>query len=1244
MFGAKRGKSTASVDAKIQALRVQTSAYGQPIKIVYGTQRISDVLLDFDDFIATAHVSQQTQGGKGGPSAQTNTTTTYTYSVAFIGALCEGPIAAILDVWDTKGHFPVQTSSYTAVVPGGLTITVPQAANFTLDIGATRADAFSIPVDDYGDFIRGHHTFVGTQQTPLTLVGSAPAAGQYSQAAGVYTFNVAELGQTITIKYVYSTPTASGNGQPLGQLGLTLFKGARPATAWTYMTTRHPSKALAYSGLANVANSSMDCGSSGTLPNLSFEVVGLLPFAGQKDCNPKSILVDMLTSTLYGLGWSASKIGDLTQWSNYCVASGTFLSLAIESQSSVTELVQELLDATNSAAFWSQGKLKIMPYGDSTLVGNGVTYSPATTPIYDLTDDDFQADSAAPVKIIRGTVADAFNDISIEWVNRANAYNPEIMPAHDQASIEAFGKRTKEPLALHCIADKAVAQTAIDAMLKRSVYIRNKYQFKLSWKYFLLEPMDLVTLTDAALGLNKTPVRITSITEDDTGILTFEAEEFPFGTATATLYPKQDATSAAPNQMIDGGAVNTPIIFEPPQRVCKNNANEIWLGVSGADLVNWGGASVWVSPDNTTYKNVGRIYGAARMGATSTSLPLALDPDTVNTLQLDFGISNGQLITATQQDADNYRDLILIEKELMSYKTSNLVSGHIYDATYLRRGLFGTSRAAHLSGVSALRCDDAVFVLNYDPAWVGKKIYVKLTSFNQYGLAEQSLASATAYQYTIQGPTAISGTQSYDFLIHTGTSSGAGDSFRKISSQSYVIQSGDFLEYDIYCDPNNPECREGIEFDYGGSPLSFRLSGILDQNGIASTTDIATQAKGQFYHRKFPLSTLAGQTINGWATFIGEVIGTGAGGVAAGLYKHSIANVKVTNGGVASRIVFDGSNPLTAEAPVYFAAETNWSGSLVYSSHVYPRGYDLGGDGVIKAGSTAPSWTGAVSFTTTTTSVTFSFTNIVIHRSNNTSVPLATQSFAITGLTANTQYYFYPYFDEPTMTIKFVANADVAGAVGTGAGAFAYTAKTSRQAAFQSLQTHVPLSNGAINAPTPSAGTGGGSGGGDGLCLHADSLVETQRGVVKLIDAREGDSLRTRPYHPDYAPEETRTMTLLVQKTVLEQNVFVRVKLSDGNSIRPTPTHRCTVLRDDVEVRVPAQELTLSDMFITRRGIAFITSITVERKRSGLIWKLIYWLTRKKWLKVAVTCHPEHTFFAGDVAPDALSHNMNPGS
>src|SRR5258707_14422778 len=58
-------------------------------------------------------------------------------------------------------------------------------------------------------------------------------------------------------------------------------------------------------------------------------------------------------------------------------------------------------------------------------------------------------------------------------------------------------------------------------------YVRNTYKFKLGWKYVLLEPMDIVLLTDATLGLAGAAVRITAIAEDDNGELTVTAEEIP---------------------------------------------------------------------------------------------------------------------------------------------------------------------------------------------------------------------------------------------------------------------------------------------------------------------------------------------------------------------------------------------------------------------------------------------------------------------------------------------------------------------------------------------------------------------------------------------------------------------------------------------------------------------------------------------------------------------------------------------
>ena len=129
-------------------------------------------------------------------------------------------------------------------------------------------------------------------------------------------------------------------------------------------------------------------------------------------------------------------------------------------------------------------------------------------------------------------------------------------------------------------------------MLQRSVYIRNTYKFRLSWEYCLLDPMDLVTVTDATLGLAKAPVRITEIEEDENGFLQITAEEFPAGAATATLYATQAVANNPLNRNAPAPAVNAPILFEPTDELAGGLA--IWAAVCGAGA-NWGGCDVWVA-------------------------------------------------------------------------------------------------------------------------------------------------------------------------------------------------------------------------------------------------------------------------------------------------------------------------------------------------------------------------------------------------------------------------------------------------------------------------------------------------------------------------------------------------------------------------------------------------------------------------------------------------------------------------
>ncbi|MBV9146025.1 MAG: phage tail protein, partial [Acidobacteria bacterium] len=646
------------------------------------------------------------------------------------------------------------TENYT-VPGGGGSYQVTQHANYFTHYGVARADSYSVGANDYGS--DGPVTLSGTQKTPMTQVGSAPAAGQFSvnTSTATFTFGAADAGKTVTITYVYSVPNSNSNGQPLQMLSLTLFTGARPQSPWSYLTSNHAGQDLGYNGIAYVAASSMDLGSSGSLPNYSFEILGLLPFGGGiTDAEPGAIVNDLLTNPFYGVGWSSGLIGDYSNFSNYCKANGLFFSPVFDAQQDAASQIDDLIDLANGAAIWSEGVVKIKSYGDTSTVGNGATFTPNTTPVYDLNDSSFISKGKAdPVQIVRKSRADTFNNVKIEFVNRANSYNVEIAEDKDDANISLYGLKADNPRQAHAITDATVAKKVANIKRLRSVYIDggNAYKFTLGWQYILLEPMDLVTITDSNLGLNKHPVRITSIKENDIGELDFEAEDFPWGTANPTAYPYVGGGGFAPNQQADPGAVNTPIIFEANDRLSESGNYELWLGVSGASS-NYGGCHVWLSTDNSTFVRIGTIHGSARMGTLTATLASAADPDTSDTLSVDLTESFGALSSGSAADCDNYRTLCYVDGEYISYQIAMLTSAYHYNlATRLRRGVFGTKISSHSSGSAFLRLDDAVFIYQPDPTLVGQTLYFKFTSFNKFELMEQSLANATSYSFSFNG-------------------------------------------------------------------------------------------------------------------------------------------------------------------------------------------------------------------------------------------------------------------------------------------------------------------------------------------------------------------------------------------------------------------------------------------------------------------------------------------------------------
>lgn len=537
--------------------------------------------------------------------------------------------------------------------------------------------------------------------------------------------------------------------ESLSQLRLNLAKGGDEQPTWTHLQQpKHQAQAINYSGTAYIYSPNYELTKSAQIYSHNFEVIGKMGYSSSiPDANPSEIIRDMLTNQNYGCGFPVENLGDTSVYGVYCRAAGIFLSPVYSEQTEAQQNISELLEQTNSAAVFSQGRLKIVPYGDVKLSGNGAAYVPNLTPVYDLTDDDFIVSGAEdPLRVERKTNADAYNQIQVEYLDRANDYNIAVAEVKDQANIEQYGLRPKDAVKMHGICDAKVANHVAQLLLQRALYVRNEYEFKLGWKYCLLEPMDLVTLTDEGLGLDKTPVRIIEIEEDEEGVLTVKAEDFPMGAATATAYPTQPSLGYSADYNKSPGNAHAPVVFEAPLQLTGGEP-QIWMATAGGDM--WGGAEVWISTDGDSYTRIGATNKKARFGSLSAPLASGAVFDRANTLNVE--ISAGQMTGGTEQDSRDLLTLCYVDGEFLAYETAELKGVGRYTLGNLTRGAYGSSIDRHSAGSQFVRIDEAMFKYAVPANWVGRTVWVKLVSFNVFGSGAQELAEVPAYSYTIKG-------------------------------------------------------------------------------------------------------------------------------------------------------------------------------------------------------------------------------------------------------------------------------------------------------------------------------------------------------------------------------------------------------------------------------------------------------------------------------------------------------------
>lgn len=607
---------------------------------------------------------------------------------------------------DMIADFQINTASYGEVVPEIL--------------GTTRVSGNII---DYEDFTAHEHKTTtrtgkggGSKHTDISYTYTVAAAIALCEGP------IAGIGKVWKDKEVYQYPNES--------IQLTLFNGAIAQAPWPYMTSKHPDKALPYSGLAYMAGV-VDLGDRGSLPQYNFEVYGKLRDTGDGvDVNP----ADYIEHVLQSVGADV-QIEGIENFRAYCKAADILISTPPAQKSAkAQQIINDIAEITNSLVFWSTDRLKIVPLADKPIG----TWTPANQIQYDLTADDFIAGTDGQLILYkRKDTSEAYNEATVEFINRANSYEKETVSFEVVADVQKNGLKPASKKSAHYLYTKARAQYYAEQLAMKRLYAKTQYTFRLDWAFCTLEVGDLVTLTDEACQLNKQIVVITAVNEAADGQLEFTAEGKPAGTYAPARYDVHENERPFIDYNQEAPSVNDVAIF---QTVGDVGGNNVFIGVNAP--AGWGGCSVWLSDNNQNYSRIGSITQQARMGRTR----LAFN-ETANACEVT--LNQGMLKGGTHKDAERANTLCWVNGEALSYEGANMAPNNQFSLTGLVRGQYGTNAISHNAGERFIRVDEALFRYPYRKEDIGKTIYLKFTSSNIFGTNEQELDEVQAYQYTL---------------------------------------------------------------------------------------------------------------------------------------------------------------------------------------------------------------------------------------------------------------------------------------------------------------------------------------------------------------------------------------------------------------------------------------------------------------------------------------------------------------
>lgn len=490
--------------------------------------------------------------------------------------------------------------------------------------------------------------------------------------------------------FVIDAPDLLGGlDQEGGVVGtLRVYKGNTTQTSDLEVTTLVGESLPAFRRVCYAVMRNMYVGTSPRLKALSLLIerlpnsLGLASdhhiISSHRDANAACVLYECFTDTVWGAGTDPADM-DLASWQaagELCFTENLGISLTLSQPQELDALVQQLLGYIDAQVFedTTTGKLKIRPTRESELVDVPV-----------LTKADITS-----ISVARTLWTELETTAKVTFTDASRNYETGGVMARNSALTRALGGVTdlrSEPML--GFTNAVIAQKAADRIARTVSYPLSKVELTGKRRLAGFEPGSPIRVQwdyppiDAIFRVANTNIR--TLTDGDTIL---SAIEDIFSTSTNTF-------TAPPSSGFDPGTGATArpaplaVLLESPYYLRRNDNRSLIFGASSPSALHTGFKAVVngvAEVTSNTFLARGTLTAALAQwtGATLSTLTATI------TLPAD-------VVTPTAPEYDSGDALLLIDSELLAYRTVTVNGDGTVTFGTVARGVLDTTPAAHAS-------------------------------------------------------------------------------------------------------------------------------------------------------------------------------------------------------------------------------------------------------------------------------------------------------------------------------------------------------------------------------------------------------------------------------------------------------------------------------------------------------------------------------------------------------------------